>query len=506
MATDEIRVHETRTIGRIAPEIYGHFVEHLGRCIYNGIWVGEDADVPHTDGVRDDTVELLAALDPPVFRWPGGCFAEDYYWEDGIGPREERPRRRNLWWAQGRPGSTDVEVFEETNEFGTDEFVRTCELLGAEPYLAVNVGTGTPREAMNWVEYCNSAGDTEYTRMREENGSPEPHGVRYWGIGNETYGCGGDYEPGDYGLEYRRYATFLRGLQRAEMTDDIELVACGFTDPDWNRQFMETVGGKSIFDYVQLVDHVSVHRYVSTESDTDFSEDGYYASLAECAEIRTDIDRLTDVLDEFAPSDDIGIVIDEWGLWHPEATFENGNEQENTVRDGVIAASFLDIFNSRADRVTMANIAQTVNVLQCLVQTGEGTAWPTPTYRVFDLYKPHMGATALRTSVETAVRDVRSSENDLPYVGASASACDSELFVTLSNRHYRDSRSVRVDVGAAPADASAEVLFAEQTPREFSTAANADQFAPANLAVDVESDGVHLDVPAASVAGVRIST
>ncbi len=504
METNQIYVHKSHTIDRIAPEIFGYFAEHLGRCIYNGIWVGLDAEIPHTDGIRDDTIELLRELDPPIVRWPGGCFAEDYFWEDGIGPREDRPRRRNIWWAQSRPTSTDVVAFEESNDYGTDEFIQTCDLLDTKPYIVLNVGTGTAREAMNWVEYCNSSGETAYAEKRRQNGSEDPYEVVYWGIGNETYGCGGDFSPDDYGQKYRRYATFLRGLERAEVTNNIELVACGFRETDWNQGFLEAVTGRSIFDHAQLVDHISIHRYVSTKSDTEFSEDDYYQSLAECEAYRADINRVATTLEEFAPNQEIGIVVDEWGLWHPEATFENGLEQKNTVRDGIAAATILNIFNTHADKIVMANLAQVVNVLQSVVQTNETEAWTTPTYHVFRLYKPHMGATALRTTVEKDVRSIIGYKENLPYINASASVKKSELFVTLNNCHYAEQRTIHIDAGDAPTEAEAQVLFADHQPQDFSTPDNADSFEAEKLPVDIESDGVYVDAPPASVVATKI--
>ncbi len=233
MSDAELTVHTDATIGRIDPETHGHFSEHLGRCIYEGIWEADEAD---GEGVREDVKELLADLEIPVLRWPGGCFADDYHWEDGVGPKEDRPRRRNLFWAQG-----PEEVPEESNAFGTDEFLQFCEDIGTEPYLAANVGSGDPQEAANWVEYCNYDGDTELADRRRENGHEEPYGVKYWGLGNENWGCGGRMSPEQYAREYRRFATYV-GTQSGLMLDhDLELIACGFEDPEWNRRFMEEV-------------------------------------------------------------------------------------------------------------------------------------------------------------------------------------------------------------------------------------------------------------------------
>lgn len=492
--TDHVFVHPHDEIASIDPSVYGHFAEHLGRCIYGGLWVGEDAAIATEGGVRTDTVALLQELDLPVLRWPGGCFADDYHWEDGVGPRTERPRRRNLWWTQGREN-----VPEESNAFGTDEFLRLCERLDTEPYLAANVGSGNPDEALDWVEYCNYDGDTDYANARRENGHEEPYDVRYWGVGNENWGCGGRFDPADYALKYRTFANYLRGFNNLMGSEDtpLDLVACGHITEQWNREFMEALGTDA-----HMVDHLSIHRYYKAGDATDFDDEEYYRLFAESEKLVDDIERTAGVLDTFAPGTDIGIIVDEWGVWHPEATNDNGLEQPQTVRDAVSAAGVLDVFNAHADVVTMANLAQTINVLQCLVQTDEETAWATPNYHVFDLYQPHMGATSLHTVVETTEHTI--DEDGVALVSASASATDDGLFVTLSNRDL-DGRSVVLDVGDRENHVvDSNVLFTGLDPQERSTKENADEFDSDDLSVDVESDGLAFDLPGSSVASVLI--
>jgi len=509
-----IHVSRHAPIDRIDPNVYGHLTEHLGRCIYGGVWVGEDDRVPTADGIRLDTVELLRNLDAPVIRWPGGCFADDYHWKDGLGPRAERPRQRNMWWAQGRENRP-----EEPNTFGTEEFMRLCDLLDAEPYLAVNVGSGDPEEGVDWAEYCNYDGDTEMTRLRAENGSEEPHDVTYWGVGNENWGCGGRYSPQLYAEEYRRFANYLKGFDRVMSDGSMELVACGHVTDDWNRQFLEhlekcvSFGQGSVYD---LLDHLSVHRYYYAGGDTDFSTEQYYRMLARAARIGEDVDRAAEALAMFAPGSNAGVIVDEWGVWHPEAVFANGLEQENTVRDALAAASVLDDLNERADVVAMANIAQTINVLQCLVQTDEEAAWPTPTYQVFDLYKAHMGATALRTTVEADVHTVESRSDefgpqdthDVPLVSASASETDERVTITLSNRALDavSSTTVAMDVEDATVD-SASVLFAGKEVAEYSTKDNAASFEPSSIDVENHGDGsFDVSVPASSVVRLTVES
>ncbi len=503
--TDTIRVHTDGPIGRIAPEIYGHFAEHLGRCVYGGLWVGEDDRVETDDGVRADTLSLLADLDIPVLRWPGGCFADDYHWRDGVGPREERPRRRSLWWAQGRE-----DEWEESNAFGSEEFLRVCREVGAEPYLAGNVGSGSPGELVDWAEYCNHDGDTDLAEMRRENGREEPHDVRWWGVGNENWGCGGRYDPESYALEFRRYANYLRAFERVLGERCLELVACGDNDPDWNRRFVETLGESGAIAEIggfELLDHLSVHRYYEAGDAVDFTDEEYFLLLARAREVGRDVDRAAEVLESFVPAGSVGVIVDEWGVWHPEAVPENGLEQPGTVRDALSAAAVLDDLNARADVVTMANLAQTINVLQCVVRTDETDAWPTPTYHVFDLYRPHMGAEALGTSIETDTRAVEEDDGTeaVPLVSASASLDGDGTFVTLSNRAL-EARTVRVELGSGttPGTASASVLFDGQDPAERATAGNADEFAPADLSVEADGGDVVVEAPPGSVLAVEL--
>ncbi|MBV0902827.1 alpha-N-arabinofuranosidase [Haloarcula salina] len=508
--SSEVSVSGGETIDRISENIYGHFAEHLGRCIYGGIWVGDDDQVETEDGIRMDTVELLRELEMPVLRWPGGCFADDYHWEDGVGPQDERPRRRNLWWTQGRDN-----VPEESNEFGTDEFLHLCQLLETDPYIAVNVGSSTPQEALDWIEYCNYDGDTELTDRRRENGQEEPYGVKYWGIGNENWGCGGRFAPDEYADEYRRFANYFNGFDNLMNADSTEFIACGHLTDDWNRVFFENLNGGMEFgpgtflgmgSPFNLLDHFSVHRYYQAGGDVDFSDDQYYKMFARAEKIAGDIDRAADTISDFVPKDEVGIIVDEWGAWHPEATNDNGLEQENTVRDAVATAGVLDLIHDRADVVSMANIAQTVNVLQCLVQTDEESAWRTPTFRVFELYENHVGQTALETSVDTDVESFEEEDHDVPMVSASASKGDGELFVTASNRRHDEAETITVDAGSDASVESATVLFDGKDIREYSTKDNAESFEGSDLAVDDEGDGtVTFEAPASSVVGLTLS-
>ena len=435
-------------IGTIRPNVYGHFAEHLGRCIYEGLWVGDDPAIPNLGGLRKDTMGALRKLGAPVIRWPGGCFADDYHWRDGVGPREQRPRRMNLWWHD-----------EESNHFGTHEFADLCRRTGAEPYICLNVGSGTPEEAAAWVEYANYAGNTSRTQQRAANGHPEPFAVRYWGVGNENWGCGGRFAPDDYAREYRRFACYLRGRSSAP----IELIACGHTSPDWNRRFLETLGD------LRMIDHLSVHRYYNCGHAVDFTDTEYYNLYPRALQVEADILAAATAIALYNKTGrPIGVIVDEWGVWHPEARGDSGLTQRNTLRDALVAAAVFDVFNRHADKVAMANIAQTINVLQCLAQTQGEAMWLTPTCHAFELYQGHMGNAAVRTdldgvpTVEARAADGKAVE--LPILSASASV-DPEgkiLTLTVQNRHLTDHCPCTIELrDASLANATARILTAD---------------------------------------------
>lgn len=438
MSTAKISIIMNEPLGHISRHIYGHFIEHLGRCIEEGLWVGERSAIPNDNGIRLDVLHALKRIQAPIIRWPGGCFADAYDWRDGIGPRELRPRRINIWWNK-----------EEDNQFGTDEFMHVCEYVGAEPYICANVGSGSPREMMQWLEYCNYAGTTTLAQERARNGHPEPYHVKFWGIGNENWGCGGQYQAADYAHEYRRYAQYLRRLD-----PNVQLIACGFTH-EWNLEFLENV------QQLSLVNHLSLHHYYKGGPARGFSEEEYYQLFLHALPLEKMIERDAALLHFFTRgSGHIKLAIDEWGAWHPEAVIGNGHYQENTLRDALCAAMLLDVFNRHCAVISMTNIAQTINVLQCLIQTAEEKMWLTPTYHIYDLYRPHMDARALRTEQECG-----EAVPGLSQISASASfAADKRsVCVTCSNVHFKEPCEIRLQlIGlSAAASASGNLLTAE---------------------------------------------
>ncbi|MBC7234709.1 MAG: alpha-N-arabinofuranosidase [Chloroflexi bacterium] len=433
MPQARIIVRPDEPIARINPNIYGHFAEHLGACIYDGIWVGPDSGIPNIDGIRRDVVDALKKLNPPVIRWPGGCFADDYHWQDGIGPREARPRRVNIWWGE------DI----ETNAFGTHEFIRFCRLVGAEPYLCGNVGSGSPRELRDWVEYCNFPGGSTLAQERSANGSPEPFRVRYWAVGNENWGCGGRFCPEDYAAEYKRFSTYLRDFQGAPLF----LIACGPSgnDADWTHRFFNKLGS------YRRIHGFAAHYYCRTAGTaTEYTVDQWYQLLRRSRNMEALIKQQRAIMDGYDPQRQIGLIVDEWGTWHPPEPGRHPRHlwQQNTMRDALVAASTLDIFNRHADKVVMGNIAQTINVLQAMILTDGPRMLTTPTYHVYEMYKEHQGGTAVQTSFESPSISFRGDEgaDTMPALDGSASLKGNALTLSVVNFNAQEPLEATVEL------------------------------------------------------------
>lgn len=424
-----VRVLVDEPIGTVSPRLYGHFAEHLGRCCYDGLWVGKgNTEIPHEDGFRKDVLDALRELPVPLLRWPGGCYADHYHWRDGVGA--ERPTRLGM--------SCGFQVLDD-NTLGTHEFLDFCGKLGAEPYLAGNVGSGTVQELCDWVEYVNAAIPTTLVKERQANGQADPWNVRLWGVGNENWGCGGDFVARDYGREYRKYAGMLRHVD-----PKAELVVCGH-DTCWNVELAETLRGKW-----HLVDHFSIHRYwVNGGPGSTFSEEQYYALLKEADETEAFVKETREILDENG-GEKIKIALDEWGVWHPEArTFgpdgaevcTDGFEQACTLRDALATAVALEGFHRQCDSLSLANLAQIVNVIHAPVRTDGKDFWLTPTYHLLRMHTPHLGGTALKTSV-----DVEEVVSGLAALGATATTLDGVTTISFSNRHRHEPVDVSVAI------------------------------------------------------------
>ncbi len=415
--TNRVIIHADQGVEIISKNIYGHFAEHLGNCIYGGIWVGENSPIPNTHGIRNDVLAALREINPPVIRWPGGCFADTYHWKDGIGPREKRPAIINSTWG----GVT------EDNSFGTHEFLELCELLGAEPYLCLNVGSGTVQEAAEWVEYVNSGVQSPMTELRRKNGRAKPWNVKFWAVGNESWGCGGHMTPDYYADLFKRFSTYLR-------SGDLYRVASGGIDSDYN---WTTVLMQKTKNYQQLIQGYSFHYYTVCHgwdkkgSAIDFNENDWFHTLKNTLVMEERLEQHIKIMDELDPDNKIGLIADEWGNWYDVEPGTNPAflYQQNTLRDAVTAALYLDIFNNHARRVRMANIAQTVNVLQSMLLTKDEQLVKTPTFYVFKMYKVHQNATLLPTELNCASYSYDGMT--LPGISATASA-DNQKRIHLS--------------------------------------------------------------------------
>lgn len=420
----KIILHTKQNAGTIHKELYGQFAEHLGTCIYGGLWVGNNSSIPNINGYRKDVLHALQDLKVPVLRWPGGCFADEYHWMDGIGPQDKRPKMQNNNW-----GGTI-----EDNSFGTHEFLNLCELLGAEPYISGNVGSGTVEELAKWVEYMTSDGDTPMANLRRKNGRQKAWKVKYLGVGNESWGCGGNMRPEYYSDLFRRYSVYCRNYD----TNRLYKIASGASDYDynWTKVLMDNVGNR--------MDGLSLHYYTvkgwsgSKGSATKFLNDEYYWTIGKCLEIEDVIKKHCSIMDKRDPQKKIGLLVDEWGTWWDEepGTIRGHLYQQNTMRDAFVAALTLNIFHRHVDRVKMANIAQVVNVLQSMILTdmkGNGHMVLTPTYHVFRMYQPFQDATALPLAISCDSIKVRENQTIPTIYSSAAKTKDNSIVVSLAN-------------------------------------------------------------------------
>ncbi len=431
---------------RIDKNIYGQFSEHLGHGIYGGIWVGVNSPIPNIDGMRKDVIEALRKIDVPVLRWPGGCFADEYHWKDGIGPRDKRPQMVNTNWG-------DVT---EDNAFGTSEFLEFCKLIGCQPYITGNLGSGTVRELSQWVEYVNSDNESPITDLRREYDRDKSWGVKYWGLGNESWGCGGNMTPEYYSYLARRYASFMHNYGKNKLFK----IACGPSGDDynWTNVVMKIAGN--------YIDGLSLHYYsfANDRTATDFNENGWFDVMKKTLRMDEYIKKNSAVMDKYDPGKRVALVVDEWGTWYKVEPGTNPAflYQQNTMRDAVAAACNLNIFNNNCDRVRMANIAQTINVLQSMILTKGDSMVCTPTYYVFDLFKVHQNAMMIPTNVETSPYVFKG--DSVPAVNCSASL-DGEgiVHVSLCNVDPDSPEKVEVDLKSITASGgTAQILTASK--------------------------------------------
>jgi len=450
-AQSTIIVNADQAEHRISEHIYGQFSEHLGRGIYEGIWVGPDSDIPNTEGYRTDVLTALQELQIPNIRWPGGCFADEYYWRDGIGPRSERPVTVNSHWG----------MVTEDNSFGTHEFLRLTELLDTEPYISANMGSGTPAEMQDWIEYMTFGGNSELANLRRENGRDEPWNITFFGIGNESWGCGGNMTAGYYVDLYRRYQTFAKSFNDTPLYK----IASGKYDVEYN--WTETV----MREAGNMMDAISLHYYTlpgdgwaDKGPSIDFGEELYYRGLKTASLLDEFITRHSAIMDQYDPEKNVALAVDEWGVWtNPlEGTNPGFLEQQNSLRDALITSISLDIMNAHAERVKVANIAQTVNVLQAMILTDGSEMLLTPTYHVFHMYKVHQNSLLLPIHIQTEKYigpgdekvqsrfDLADKEPGIPIINATASQDDQGVIhFTVSNTHASESQEVTIELRGA---------------------------------------------------------
>lgn len=500
MAT--LYINEKKKKGRIEPEIYGHFSEHLGRCIYEGLYVKEDSGIPNKNGMRTDVVEALKEMQIPVLRWPGGCFADEYHWKDGIGPKETRKRMINTHWGG----------VVEDNSFGTHEFFELCGQLGCKTYVNGNVGSGTVQEMSEWVEYMTFDGVSPMAQLRKENGHEKPWKVDYFGVGNENWGCGGNMTPEYYANLYRRYQTYVRHYDSAAPIQKI----CGgpnVDDTNWTKKVLDTCYASPNNPSAHgFMDGLSLHYYVhpggwdKKGSATDFDEKTWYLTMEKALYIEELINMHSRIMDEFDPEKKIGLMVDEWGCWFDVEPGTNPGflYQQSTMRDALVAAVSLNIFNRHCDRVKLACIAQMVNVLQSVVLTEGDKMILTPTYHVFHMYRHHQGAQLLDSEL-AGTETAGAGESSVPALQESVSMQeDGTVIVTIANMSVEKSYPVDlVFMEKKPESAEARILTNEMHAK--------NTFEEPDVVKEEDFDGVTLTergasftVPACSVVSLRL--
>lgn len=491
LAQNSLKLKSDSLNVKISKEIYGHFSEHLGTCIYEGIYVGENSDIPNIKGYRKDVVEAFKELKVPVLRWPGGCFADTYHWKDGIGPKEERPSIVNVFWG----GVT------EDNSFGTHEFLDFCELVGIEPYLSINVGSGTVKEAIEWVEYVTSDAKSPMTELRKKNGREKPWNVKFWGIGNENWGCGGEMTPEYYANIYRNYSSYIKG-------DDFQKVICGPSgdDVNWTEKILAGLGKKT-----NLAQGVSLHYYTLPTNDWDakgssinFGEEMWFSTLRNTMQVKDYIKQHLAVMDKYDPKKNIKLIVDEWGTWYDKlpGTKDGFLQQQNTLRDALVAGINLNIFNSYADRISMANLAQIVNVLQSVILTDGAKMVKTPTYHVFNMYKVHQDAKLI--PVELKSEAYQFNNESIPALTASASKKGEVTSITITNANPNKSVFLSLAVDGNFKSSNGKIIKGEKIT-DYNEFDKDEKVFISNFKVNkVKKGKLNIDIPAHSVVLIQL--
>ena len=479
---------------KISRHIYGHFAEHLGRSIYGGFYVGEDnKTIPHTNGVRNDVIEALKKLKVANLRWPGGCFADTYQWKNGIGPKSERPTIVNTWWGN----------VTEDNSFGTHDFLNMCEVLGAEPYLAGNIGSGTVQDLMDWVQYVNFEGESPMSKLRRQNGREKPWNVKFWGVGNEAWGCGGNMTPDYYANEYRKYATFMAGWTNE---GGLYRIASGANSADynWTEVVMKNVPSTMVSGVA--LHHYSVIDWGKKGPATGFTDQQYFTTMKQALFMDELISKHSAIMDKYDPEKKVALVVDEWGGWYEVEPGTNPGflYQQNTMRDAMIAGATLNIFHKHSERVRMANLAQTVNVLQAVILTDNEKMLLTPTYHVMEMYNVHQDATLLPMSVQS--RDFVMGNEKLPAISASASRnAKGQTHVSLVNIDPTKAQELTINIQGGNFKNVAGRVLASKSVQDFNTFDNPNKIKPEVFkGARIKGNTLTVTLPPASVAVLEL--
>jgi alpha-L-arabinofuranosidase len=487
-AQTSIILETDSTAQTINKNIYGHFAEHLGRCIYDGFYVGDSNKIiPNTDGVRNDVIAALRKMKIPVLRWPGGCFADTYHWKDGVGDKSKRPSMVNTWWG----GVT------EDNSFGTHDFLNMCERLGADPYLSGNVGSGTVQELSEWVQYVNFDGKSPMSDWRRKNGRDKPWNVKYWGVGNEAWGCGGNMTAEYYANIFRKYATFMTGSN----DHPIFRIASGANSADyhWTDVLMSDIPH-------HLLQGIALHHYAVIDwnhksSAVDFNEQQYFATMKSALLMNELVTKHSAIMDKYDPQKKIALVVDEWGGWYDVEPGTNPGflYQQNTMRDAMIASATLNIFNNHSDRVRMANLAQTINVLQAVILTNKEKIILTPTYYVMEMYNVHQDAKLIPIVINTD--DYSYGNEKLPAVSASASMDSTgAVHISVANINAEKEESISIKVAGNKYKKITGRILTSPKLQDHNTFENPDKIKPQTFSgASLKGDLIKLRIPPFSV-------
>ena len=507
-------------LGTISPDIYGHFTEHLGGVIYDGVWVGEESKVANVGGIRKSLVEALQKIKAPVIRWPGGCFADSYDWKDGVGPVAKRPRRTNFWADEPEVrNQANIPQKYETNQFGTNEFVRFCKLAGSQPYLAANVRSLPAVDFYRWVEYCNSpAGSTTLAEWRASTGNKDPFGVKYWGIGNESWGCGGEMTATEYATEFRKFTAWV-----PKYGMELGLIASGPNDAEynWTRGFLQSMLQKGA-GALRSVYGLSLHYYswnLSRGRTTDwfagkgdavkFEPVDWYELLREGQKLETFIEGHWAVMGEFDPARRVKLVVDEWGPWYKPGSEVVPTDllgQMITQRDAVMSAMTLDIFNRHPEKVTMAACAQLINCLNSLFIAHGDKFVETPVYHVFQMYAAHQGAQGIRAEFASPTISYDRDGKTASFWGlqGSASLKGKTLGLTVVNPHVSEPREAEIELLGGEGKSGTATILAHSDIHAHNTFENPEMVHPQGKEVKVGGASVRYTFPAASVTLLQI--